>query len=104
MAPNRRMINSLLQRSLEMRNTLCATSESHLLAKIVASFPANVALATGNPYFQGYSVADGKAIDLRANAHYYTGRFMTKGQRCASTEITVGELLVVAYIRSADAS
>ena len=104
MAPNRRMIDSFLQSSLEVRNTFCTTSESHLLAKIIAALPADVALAAWDPYFQGYSVADGEAIDLRTNSHYYTGRFMTKRQRCTGAEVAIGELLVVAHIRSTDAS
>jgi hypothetical protein len=61
-----------------MRNTLCAASESHLLAKVVTPFSANRALAAGNAHFEGNSVADRKSIDLRANAHNYTGRFMAE--------------------------
>ena len=98
MAPYGRVIDSLLEGSLEMWNALRATPELHLLAEVVAPLSTNGTLAAGNANFESNSVTNGEAIDLRANAHYNTGRFMSKRQRCTGTEIAVGELFVVAHI------
>lgn len=98
MAPYGRVIDSLLEGSLEMWNALRATPELHLLAEIVAPLSTYGTLAAGNANFESNSVTNGEAIDLRSNTHYNTGRFMSKRQRCTGTEIAVGELLVVAHI------
>lgn len=92
------MIYSFLQSSLKVRYTLCAASESHLLAQIVPAFPADCALSARNADLEGNSVTNGKARDLRANTDNYTGRFMSKGQWCTGTEVAIGKLLVVADI------
>lgn len=84
-----------------MRNTLCTTPEPHLLAKIIPSLPANGTLPTRNAHLEGDSIAECKAIDLRTDSNNYTRRFVTKRERSASTKVAVGELLVVADIRSA---
>jgi hypothetical protein len=73
------MVYPLLKSSLKMRNAFRTTPKSHPLAEIIPPFPADRALAAGNTDFQRNSVANGEAIDLLANAHHYTGRFMTKG-------------------------
>jgi hypothetical protein len=98
MAPYGRVIDSLLEGSLEMWNALRATPELHLLAEVVAPLSTNGTLAAGNANFESNSVTNGEAVDLRPNAHYNTGRFMSKRQRCTGTEIAVGELFVVAHI------
>jgi hypothetical protein len=104
MAPYGRVIDSLLESSLEMGNALRATPKLHLLAEVVAPLSTDGTLAAGNANFEGNSVTNGEAIDLRPNAHYNTGRFMSKRQRCTGTEVAVGELLVVAHIGATDAS
>jgi len=72
------MVDSFLESSLKMRDALRTTSKSHLFAKIISSFPANRTLTAWNANLESHSVADCEAIDLRANAHNYTGRFMAK--------------------------
>ncbi len=96
--PERRVVDLLLKRSLEVRNTLCTTSEPHLFAKVIASFSAYSALAAWNADFQRYSIANGESIDVRPNGYNYPGRFMAKRQWSASAEIAISEFLVVAYI------
>jgi hypothetical protein len=81
-----------------MGNALGATPELHLLAEVVPSFSTDGTFAAGNANFEGNSVTNAEAIDLRANAHYNTGRFMSKRQRCTGTKVAVGKLLVVAHI------
>lgn len=102
-APYRRVVNPLLKSPLKVRNAFRTTPELHLFAKVVSSFSADSALATGNADFQGHFVPNCKSIDLRANAHNYPGRFMSKGQRRTSTEVAIGKLLIITHIRPADA-
>jgi len=64
-APDGRVIDTFLEGPLIMRNTLGAAPEPHLLAKVVSSFPASIALETGNAYFEGNAVSDGETSDLR---------------------------------------
>jgi hypothetical protein len=78
MAPYGRVVDSLLESSLEMGNALRATPELHLLAEVVTPLSTDGTLAAGNTNFEGNSVTNGEAIDLRSNAHYDTGRFMSK--------------------------
>ena len=92
------MIDSFLKSSLEMRDALRTTSEPHLFAKIVSPFPANCTLTARNANFESDSVANCEAINLRSNAHNYTGRFMAKRKRCTSTKVTICELLVIADV------
>jgi hypothetical protein len=87
-----------------MGHALCATPESHLLAEIIPTFPADSALPTWDSHFECDSITNMKAIDLRSNAHYYAGRFMPKRQWCAGAKVSIGKFLVVADIRSANAS
>lgn len=79
MAPHCGVVYSLLQSSLKMRYTLRAASESHLLAKIITTFPADCTLSARDADLEGNSVTDGEARDLRSNSDNYTGRLMPKG-------------------------
>lgn len=103
MAPNSRMIYPFLKSSLKMGHTLCTTPESHLLAKIISSFPANGTLPTGNANLKGDSISNLESIDLSPNAYHYSRRLMAKRQRSTSTEVAVGKLLVVAHVTATDA-
>lgn len=89
------MVDPLLERPLEMRHALRTTPESHLLAEIVPPFSANRALAARNADFKRNSVANSEAIDLRTNAHNYTGGFMAKRQRGTSAKVAIREFFVV---------
>jgi len=92
------MVDSFLERSLEMGDTFGTTPEPHFLAEIIPSFPADSTLATRNSNLERNSITKNEAIDLGPNSYHHTGRFMPKGQRRASTEISIGELLIVAHI------
>jgi hypothetical protein len=76
MAPDCRMVDSFLQRSLEMWNAFGTTPEFHLLAQVVSSFPADATLTAGNANFQRNTVADIEAIDLWPNRNDDTRGFM----------------------------
>lgn len=81
-----------------MWDAFCAASESHLLAQVVTASPADAALSARNADFEGNSVPNCKARDLRANSNNYAGRFMSKGQWCTGTEVAIGKFLVIADI------
>ena len=102
MAPYCRVVDSLLKGALKVRNALGTTPKSHLFAEIVAPFPADGTLTAWNADFEGNPVTNGEASDLRPDSHDYTGGFMSKGQGRTSTQVAIGELVVIAYIRAAD--
>ena len=78
MAPNCRMVDSLLQSPLKVRYALRTTPESHLLAEIIPSFPADTTLATWYSYLERYSITNTEAIDFWSNGDYHSRRFMAK--------------------------
>lgn len=57
MAPFGWVIDSFLKSALEVRYTFSAASESHLLAQIISSFPADTTFTTGNANLKGNAVA-----------------------------------------------
>jgi hypothetical protein len=89
------MIDPLLEGALIVRDALRAASEAHLLAEIVPSFPADVALQTRNADLECHPVSKSEAIDPRADGNNLSRRLMAKRQWVAGTKITIGKLLVV---------
>ena len=63
MTPLRRMINPLLQRTLEMRETFCRAAELHVFTDIVATLFAAVAGIARHAYFEGDAIARGEIGD-----------------------------------------
>lgn len=57
MTPLCRMIDTSLQRTLEMRETLCGTAEFHVLADVISALFAAMARIAGDTDFKGYAVA-----------------------------------------------
>jgi hypothetical protein len=51
------MIDTSLQRTLEMRETLCGTAEFHVLADVISALFAAMARIAGDADFKGYAVA-----------------------------------------------
>lgn len=98
--PYRRVINSVLERALEVRERLRAAPEPHLLAEVISPFATCGALSTGDADLQGDAVSHCKATHLRANGYHDTGGLMTEREWLAGTEITICELLVVRHIRA----
>ena len=78
MAPVGGMVNLVLECALEVRETLCATPESHLFAEVIATFPADTALSTGNANFQCDPISKLESIHLRANGDNRAGGLMAK--------------------------
>jgi hypothetical protein len=95
MAPYRRVVDSVLKSALIVGDAFCATPEAHLLAEIVATFPADVALSARDADLKCNPIADRKALHLRANSHDNTGRLMTKREGTASVQVTIGKFLVI---------
>jgi hypothetical protein len=98
--PGRWVIDSLLKRALIVRNGFSTTSEAHLFTEIISAFSADATLSTWYANLQGDSITNAEASYLRADCHYFSGRLVTERQRLASTEVAVGEFLVVADIRT----
>lgn len=60
MAPDRRMIDPLLQCPLEMRHALRTASEAHLLTQIIPPPPAYTTLPTRYTDLEGNAITNGK--------------------------------------------
>lgn len=79
MAPHSRVVDSLLQRPLEMRKALCTASEAHLLAKVVPPLAADTALSTRHTYLEGDAITNGEAAYLRTNGDDNARGLMAQG-------------------------
>lgn len=95
MTPLGRVVDSLLKRTLIMRETLRATSEPKLLAEVVAAFPANAAGIARHTDLEGNSIPNTKAGDVGTNTNYNTRGFVAQGQRLTGSEIAIRELFIV---------
>ena len=95
MAPNGRVIDSLLKGALVMRDGFGAAPEPQLRAKVVPSLPARSAHSTRHSNLEGNPVAKGKSCHLRPDGNYHAGRLMTEREWMASAEVAIGKLLIV---------
>lgn len=103
MTPRGRVVDPLLQRSLEVRKALGAAAEAHLLAEVIPAPPADAAVAARHADLEGHAVAEAEAAHLRAYGDDHARGLMAEGQGLAGAEVAVGELLEVGDIRAADA-
>jgi hypothetical protein len=103
MTPLGRMVDSLLQCALEMRETLCRRSEFHILADVVAAFFTTVTGVAWNTNLQSYSVASGEIGYGRTDSGDDAGGFMTEGQGFADEDIAVAVVVVVVEVAAAEA-
>lgn len=105
MTPLRRVIDPLLQRPLRVRRArLRGTAKPHALADVVAALEAALALLAGQPHFQGHAVADAEVRggDFGAYAHDYAGGLVAEGERFATYDVAVAEVLVVVQVGAAE--
>lgn len=115
MTPNRRVVDPLLQRALEVRHALGAAPEPHPLAEVVPALAADAAPAAArDAHLEGDAVPHGEppvppppcALLLLggwADRHHDPRRLVAERQRRARAQVAVGELLVVRHVRAADA-
>lgn len=103
MTPLGWVINPLLQRSLEMRETFCRTPKLHVLADIVASLFAAVAGIARHADFQGNAIADGEVGDGRADSGDDAGGLVAQGQGLADEDVAVAVVGVVVEVAAAEA-
>lgn len=95
MAPSSRVVYPLLERPLEVRETLRATPKAHLLAEVIPAFSAYTAVSARHADLQGYAVAEGIAAHLRAYGDDHARGLVTERQGLAGTEVAICELLEV---------
>jgi hypothetical protein len=103
MTPLGRMIDPLLQCTLEMRETLCRRAEFHILADVVAALFTTVTGIAGNADFQSYSVAGGEVGYGRTDSGDDAGGFMTESQGFADENVAVAVVVVVVEVAAAEA-
>lgn len=78
MTPDCRVVDTLLEGALKVRDRFGAASESHLLAKVVSSFSADTTLAAGDTDLQSNTVANVEARNLGADGDDGTGGLMSQ--------------------------
>lgn len=96
------MVYPILECALEVREALCTTPESHLLAEVVATFPADTTLSARDTDFQCNSISKLEASHLGADGDNSAGGLMAKRQRLAGAEVAIREFLVVGDVRAAN--
>jgi hypothetical protein len=76
-APFRGVVDAFLERALEVRHRLGATSEPHLWAKVVSTSLTGPTIVTRHANLQCDALANLEAGDSFANRHYHSRGFMT---------------------------
>ncbi len=71
MAPHGWVVDPLLEGALEVRDALGTTPETHLLAEVVAAFPADAALSARDADLQCHTIANPEARHLGADGHHH---------------------------------
>jgi hypothetical protein len=94
------VINSILERALEVGERLRAAPEPHLLAEVISPFATCGTLSTRHADLQGNAVSHCEATHLRANGYHDPGGLMAEREWLAGTEIAIREFLVVRHIRA----
>lgn len=94
------MVDSILERALEVGERLRAAPEPHLVAQVISPPATCRALPTGDADLQGDTVPHCKATHLGADGYHDPGGLMAQRERLAGTEIAIGELVVVRHVRA----
>jgi hypothetical protein len=97
------MVDSLLQRPLEMRHRFGTTPESHAFAQVIPALAADATLTTRDADLECHTVANAEARHLGTDGNDRAGRLVAERERHAGAEVAIGELLVIADIGPADA-
>lgn len=97
------MIHPLLQRALEMRETLPATPELDIFADVVAALFAALAGFAGQADFEGHFVAGLEVRDGGARGGDDAGGFVAEGERFADEDVAVAEVRVIMEVAAAEA-
>jgi hypothetical protein len=101
--PDGWVVDPLLEGALVVRIGLSTAPEAQLLAKVVAALAADSALSAGYANLEGNTVAELEALDLWANGHHLARGLVAKREGLACAEVTIGELLVVGNVGTANA-
>lgn len=103
MTPRRRVVDALLQRSLEVWHRFGTTPEPHAFAQVIPASAADATLTTGDADLKGDAVTDVEASYLWPDSNDSARGLVTERERHAGAEVAIGELLVVTDIGPADA-
>lgn len=102
-APLGRVVDPLLQRALEMRESLATASELHVFANVVAALGAAGTTPAWQADFESNFVAGLEAGDIGADRSDYACRFVAEGERLADEDVAVAVVGVVVEVAAAEA-
>lgn len=95
MHPSSRVVEALLQRPLEVRESCSTTAEAHFGAYVVLSISAVAAIVTGHADLDSHSVADAEVVILSRvppNSDDYTSTFVPWGERLSDLEVAIPKM------------
>lgn len=89
------MVHVLLEGSIEVGEGLGATSKPEAFAKVVTTLGAITAVVAHNAGLDGYSLANHKILNTRANCGHDAGRLMTEHQGRLEGEVAVPTVNII---------
>lgn len=101
--PLRGVVDLLLQRALEVWETLATAPEPELFADVVTTFRAACTAAAGQADFESDSVACFEVCDGRADGRDDASGFVTEGEGFADEDIAVAVVGVVVQVAATEA-
>lgn len=102
-APSCGMVNSLLERSLEVRESLGRATESHATADVVAARRAVFAVLTRHTNLERNAISSSNVLDISANSNNGAARLVAKSERLANNDVAVAAMIVVVQVGAAKA-
>ena len=83
------MIHILLEGSIEVGESLGTTGEPKALAEVVTTFGAVATVVAHNSGLDGYSLANHKVLNIRANRGHDASGLMAEDQGCLESEVAI---------------
>lgn len=102
--PSRRVVDSLLQRSLHVRKRLGRASKLHASADVVPPAVAVLAAFARQANLERDPIARLDVRDARSHGDDGAARFVAQRQRLAHEDITIAEVAKVVQVGAAEAS
>jgi len=97
------VVDPLLQRALEMRETLPTTPELHLLADIIPPFLTSCTLSARQAHLERDLVSGLEVRDGGAYGADYAGGLVAEREGFADEDVAVSEVGVVVEVAAAEA-
>lgn len=102
-APSCRMVNSLLERPLEVRESLGRATESHATADVVSTRRAVFAVLTRHTDLERNAISSSDVLHISANSNNGAAGFVAEGEGLTNDDVAVAAMVVVVQVGAAEA-